>query len=183
MIKKIAVAASIGAILTTNGYAGAMGPLMDGAEKWTPVISISGGPAWTSNSHTQTIQLTTDTENSYVGVNETKALASGELFFGMQRPIQQLLLWQMGVALGAASNATLRGDIWEDASPDFNNFTYTYQIHHYHVDAKTKLILNRWNIVQPYVSGSVGVGFNRSESFNSVSKMMEETPALPFASS
>ena len=181
MIKTIAVVASVGAILaTSSAFAGTMGAL--GTDGWTGVVSISAGPAWTDSNVTQTFFLAPYTENTYDAIKKTKSLVSGELFLGGQTPFKRIFLWQAGIALVATSNATLNGDIWEGADPNFNNFIYSYQIRHAHVAVKTKFLLNNWSLLQPYISGSLGVGFNRANDFTSIAKLSEESPGFIFQS-
>ncbi len=80
-----------------------------------------------------------------------------------------------------ASHVTLGGDIREDVdedpdpSPDVNNIKYSYQVSHAHAAVKTKLLLNHWRLLQPYVSGSLGLAFNRASNFISTSTFPEES--------
>jgi hypothetical protein len=61
-----------------------------------------------------------------------------------------------------ATNAEITGDIWEEADPNFNNYTYRYNVSHMHVAMKGKLFMESWKIAEPYVSVSIGGGVNRS---------------------
>ena len=64
------------------------------------------------------------------------------------------------------SQTGLSGQIWDDATSVFNNYTYGYHIQHGHLALKAKVFKSIEYSVLPWVSGSVGVGFNRANSFN-----------------
>lgn len=86
------------------------------------------------------------------------------------------------MAVAATSNLKIEGDVWEDADPAFYNFFYSYKINHIHIAAKGKLIGNFITFVNPYLSGSLGVGFNRARDFTITPKIFEEGPAPEFTS-
>ncbi len=144
------------------------------------VLSVSGGAAWLRAGETQTFFLQPDVEKTYVAIKKTNSVATGEVFFGWQKPVTDVLLSQIGLAVGATGNAKLQGDILEDADPAFNNFYYGYKVKQTRVSLKAKLIadMNYW--VQPYISGSAGIGFNRANDYYSVAKIIEEVPAPSF---
>ena len=50
--------------------------------------------------------------------------------------------------LGAA---TLSGNIWDDADPQFNNYTYQYHIKHSQIALKGKLLGNLGWPVMPWI--------------------------------
>ncbi|AHE68404.1 hypothetical protein Loa_02876 [Legionella oakridgensis ATCC 33761 = DSM 21215] len=147
-----------------NGTAGTMG-----AEEvqyhWKPVIGVSVSPSWASGGETQTFFLQPDIEKTYTANKETSSFATGELFLGLQKNLSTNFIGQFGLAINATGNAGLSGDIWEDADPDFNNFTYNYKINHVGVALKGRIIGFAERFLQPYVSGSLGVGFNRAHDF------------------
>lgn len=143
------------------------------------VVSLSGGPVWENAGQTQTVYLTPDIEKTYVATNKTNTLADGEFFIGVQGPSYAGLEGQLGFAVATTSNANLSGNIWDDADPTFNNYIYGYQVQHTHIAVKGKLLTDHaWYTLKPYVSGSVGVGFNRAQNFKSMPIIFEavETP-------
>lgn len=150
-------------------------------EDYTPVATLSVGPAWSNNGRTQTFFLQEDVEKTYQARKESNVLGDGELFLGLQKAVSPTWLGQLGVAVAVTGNANLQGDVWEDADPDFNNFFYQYNVMHSHVAIKGKLIAPDQFAVQPFVAGSVGVGFNRSHDFTIISKIFEEVAPGPFA--
>ena len=167
--------------LFNNLQAGTMGPTIT-PEVWRPVITLSAGPAWSDNGKTQTFFLQPDIEKTYTGKKRSSTLGSGELFLGLQKQLNDRVLGQFGIAIAGASNIKLSGDIWEDADPDFNNFTYAYNVNHLRVAAKGKLLANWEHSVAPYISGSLGVGFTHAHNFSITPKIFEEIPPPTFRS-
>jgi opacity protein-like surface antigen len=102
---------------------------------------------------------------------------------GLQKNLNPYVTGQFGIAIADANATKLNGDIWEDADPAFNNFTYAYKINHVNVAMKGRIISNTsYYGIQPYVSGSIGVGFNRAYDFSITPTISEEIPAPPFSS-
>jgi opacity protein-like surface antigen len=160
-----------------NTYADKSGAV---ESSWKRVFTFSAGPSWSQNGKTQTFFLQPDIQKTYDAQTSDKTLASGEVFLGLQRAFNTNLSWQFGLALAKSTNAKLAGDIWEDADPAFNNFFYNYSIEHTHIAAKGKIIAEKIRFIQPYVSGSIGIGFNRAYDFDIKPKIFEEVPAPPF---
>jgi len=149
------------------------------------VITLSLGPAWVKGGETQTFYLQPDIQKTYEANKKTDPLSSGELFLGLQCQINTRIQGQLGLAVTTTSHADLLGDIWEDADPDFNNFSYTYKVKHKSVAVKGKLLVDmdiRGIVLQPYISGSIGVGFNHAYGFTITPKLFEEVPAPGFSS-
>jgi opacity protein-like surface antigen len=150
-------------------------------------VGLSAGPTWISGNKTQTLTLQPDVQKTYTADSSTPYFSTAEIFIGWQKPwihsfIGQPLISQLGISIATAGNAKLSGDIWEDADPDFNNFNYNYKIQHTQVALKGRLISNSNFIVQPYVSGSIGVGFNHAYDFKIQPQSSAEIAAPPFNS-
>lgn len=126
--------------------------------------------------------LSPDIEKTYTANNSSNAVFDGEVFFGLQKALNQTLYAQLGLAVAATSNATLSGDIWDDADSEFNNYTYNYKIQHTHVAAKGKLLVDTGFWLIPWVSGSIGVGFNDAHGFHSTPTIFEALPTPDFSS-
>ncbi len=130
------------------------------------VASISAGPAWESSGNTRnTFYLQPGIQKTFDSNKQATTLADSELFFGLQRILTPRLDGQLGVAIAFTSNAKFSGNVWDDADPDFSNFTYDYNVNHTHVVLKGKLLTdvntNTWlGCVKPWISGGVGAGFN-----------------------
>lgn len=143
---------------------------------------MSLGPVWQNGGSTQTFNLTADIEKSYVVDKSSNVLIDGEVFLGMQIVLSSTLHGQLGLVVAATSNATLSGVIWDDGEPEFENFSYRYQIQHIHVAAKAKLLLDQGYWLIPWVSGSIGVRFNDAHSFQSTPLIFEALPTPNFKS-
>ena len=106
----------------------------------------------------------------------------GEIFLGIQKPLHEKLGGQIGFAVVTTGNTSLSGHVWDDTEPAFNNYTYNYQIRHTHLALKGKLLADRGYIVTPWVSGSLGVGFNQSHGFSNTPTISEAVAMSNFAS-
>lgn len=148
-------------------------------------IGLSAGPTWVTGNQTQAINLQPDIVKTYTADNQSSAFASAELFAGWQKAlsfIRQPLLGQLGVSIVGAGNATLQGDIWEDSDSAFDNFNYTYKVNHTHIAIKGRLVGNYNTLLEPYISASVGVGFNHAYDFTISPKISQEVAAPGFQS-
>lgn len=175
-IKKLPVA-TISCFLSASALAGSMGAIGGGPF----VATLSAGPAWERAGETQTLYLQSDIFKTYAAQKSSHSLAIGELFIGAAHQLNSRLQGQLGFAVATASRAKLEGDIYEDADPDFNNFFYTYRVRHTHVAVKGKLLADMGYRIQPYLAGSLGLGWNRAYDFTITPKIPEEVPAPPFS--
>lgn len=149
------------------------------------VIGVSAGPTWVTGNQQQTINLEPDVTKTYTANDSDSTFASGGLFVGCQHALiaaHQPLLGQLGVSIESAGSAKLRGDIWEDGDPDFDNFNYKYKVHHTHVVLQGRLVGNYHTFFQPYFLGGVGVGFNDAHAFTIYPNISEEVAAPGFKS-
>ncbi len=167
--------------LLSTAFAGSMGNTTAVQTK-NVVIGLSLGPAWYQVGLTQTVQLQPGLANSYVASHPTLTLFSGELFFGLQHPLPSHLFGQLGIAAALTDEARLSGVVWETADPQFNNFTYNYKIKHQRVTLKTALLKKIYTSWFPYLSASVGVGFNYASRFSYTPLLFEAIPPPPFSS-
>ena len=148
------------------------------------VITFSIGPAWSNNGKTQTLILQPDLEKTYSATFHSNILPYGELFFGFQKRLNSILYNQLGLEIAGGGEAKLRGDIWEDADPDFNNYRYTYAISELRVMARTKFLIDiNYYGTMPYLTAGVGVGLNKSSGFAITPKIEEEVAPPPFNAS
>lgn len=147
------------------------------------VVTVSAGPAWTTAGHTQTFYLQPDIQNTYDATNKTTILGSSEIFLGVQRVLSEQLSGQLGVAAGGSGVAKLSGDIWQDADPDYNNFNYSYHVNQFSLTVKGTLIAEDTLIpmaVKPYLSGGLGVGFNRAYNYQANPSLFQAIAAPGF---
>lgn len=176
--KQLAIITTVMAVATTS-LAGTMGSLESHSTR-TPFITLSAGPAWSDPGLTQTISTFPDISKAFVAKKESRVLGEGGVFGGIQSPLNDFITGQLGLAVGFGHFAKLNGDLWEEADSNFNNYFYSYKINHIHIAVKGKLIAEMNAQVQPYISGSIGAGFNRAYSFTITPKIYQEIPALPF---
>lgn len=146
------------------------------------VYTLNLGPAWNMGGDTQTIYLEPDLAKTYAGKKNSLAFLNAELFLGLEKSITHHLKSQLGLAIAGTSNTELSGNIWEDANPEFNNYTYTYNINHAHVALKGELLADVNYYIKPYINASIGVGFNRASTFIITPDIYQEVAAPGFQS-
>ncbi|MCC5791883.1 MAG: outer membrane beta-barrel protein [Legionellaceae bacterium] len=163
---------SIAATMLTciQASAGTMGPVGP-QQSW--VATISAGPVWARGGKTQTFFLDPAIEKTYTVRKSSNALASGELFVGMQWALSSRWLGQMGLAVAASGNARVRGEIWDDADPEFNNYLYQYKVRNTRIAVKGKLLYDKGYWAMPWVSASLGAGRNRAHRFTNTPVIFE----------
>lgn len=158
-------------------YAGIMGDIQSKA--WVATYSI--GSAWTNPGYQQTLQLTPEIVKTYTAFAPSNTLADGELFLGVKKDLPYHLFTHLGIAGALTSQAGLSGQIWDDAEPEFNNYQYGYHVQHGHVALKAKVFKDVSYPILPWISGSVGVGFNRSNSYQNQPLISEAIKQNNFA--
>lgn len=154
-------------LLTLNTWAGVTGTITP-VKSLVWVGSIGFGPVSPRGGDTQDLFLTSNIQKTYLAENLTNILANAEFFIGAQKELPFALQGQLGLALAAVSHARLSGNIWDDADPQFNNYYYSYKIQHTLVAAKVKLLADRGQKLIPWVSATLGAGFNKSYAFNNM---------------
>ncbi len=134
---------------------------------WTKVITLSGGPAWTSPGQSQTYYIPPALSpfHSYVEYfarETTETITAGEIFFALQSPITPWLTQRVGIAFAGTTEADLQGTFALDHIPRAD---YRYKISHARAALKGLFAAcpNLW--AHPYISGSVGYSFNSSDRF------------------
>ncbi|AOW53854.1 outer membrane protein [Legionella pneumophila] len=162
-------------VLGSTAFAGTMGPAVP-SKDWTWVSSIAAGPVWVRGGETQTFFLAPEIEKTYADRKSTNVLASGELFVGIQKTWSSQWLGQLGLAAATTGNAKLQGVIWDDADPQFDNYSYQYKVRNTRVAVKGKLLLDKGYWLMPWVSASLGVGFNRAHDFTNTPLIFEALP-------
>lgn len=136
------------------------------------VLSFSGNIAWVNPGQTQTFFLQPDLEQTYNSLSGTNTIGAFEGFMGFQKCLTSNVNAQLGVSAVGATSSHLYGEIWQDANPNFNNYDYNYQLQHTHVAAKGKLLYES-KLISPYLSASIGAGFNRSYDYLQSSKLFQ----------
>ncbi|HAT7073542.1 TPA: porin family protein [Legionella pneumophila] len=167
------ISMAIASLLAGNTLAGTMGPP---AKDWAWVGSISAGPVWVRGGEIQTFFLAPEIEKTYVPRKSTNTLANGELFIGIHKILSPQWLAQFGLAVATTDNTKLQGVIWDDTDPRFDNHSYQYKIRHSRITAKAKLLLDKKYWFIPWLSGSLGIGFNRAYDFSNTPLIFEALP-------
>ncbi|MBA2648652.1 MAG: outer membrane beta-barrel protein [Legionella sp.] len=172
MYHRVIISGFIAGIMATQTYAGTMGEAAP-ADNGNWVVSFSLGPVWADAGETQTFFLTPDIEKTYVASHNNDVLTSGEVFVGYQNKISSVWYGQLGIALASTSGAELQGIIWDDADPQFDNYSYRYRVQNNRVAVKGKLLLDKGYWLMPWVSASLGVGFNRAYDYTNTPLIFE----------
>ncbi len=153
------------------------------------VVSISAGPAWENEGDSQTLSLQPEVEKYYTSSNQHHSLMNSQLFLAVQQALSLPVMrntnatGQFGLNFVTTGNAKPSGNIWDDADPTFNNYTYHYQIQHKEVSAKARLLVDSgYMSIKPFVSASVGVGFNRAYHFNNIPLISEAVASTNYSS-
>lgn len=181
MSRRIILSTMAAGVFASTAVAGTMGPVMT-PKDWTWVGSIAAGPVWARGGETQTFYLAPEIEKTYAARKSSNALASGELFAGLQKSLTSQWVGQLGLALAATGDAKLQGIIWDDADPQFNNYSYQYKVGNTRVALKGKLLFDKGYWAMPWVSASVGAGFNRAHAFTNTPLIFEALPNTNFSS-
>lgn len=176
-VKNPVIATSI--LLANVAIAGSMGASTVGTNHYVAELGL--GAAWEGAGKTQTITLAPDIIKTYSAEKGSNALAIGELFLGMQHDYSDMLQWRLGLEVATTGNARLKGQIWDDAEPQFNNYNYYYKVNHAHLDLKGKLLSNLGYWANPWLSAGLGVGFNRASSFSNAPTIFEAVPNANFS--
>ena len=163
-------------VTTVSGdlVADTIGPI-NTSDLGTQVVTLSAGSSWSRGGKTQILFLEPDVEKTYMANKKMGALASGDVFLGWEKSLNHSILGQLGIALAASTDAHLSDDQWEDADLDYNNYYCNYKVNHWYFAVKAKL-LAQMSMVQPYISGIMGLGFNRAHGFDVIPCIEMETP-------
>lgn len=153
---------------------------MGSVSTWKRVATLSAGPVWARAGETQTFYLVPEIEKTYVVNKSSQILTSGELFLGGQKLLSGDWYGQLGLAVGLSGNAKINGIIWDDADPQFDNYSYSYKIFHTRVAAKGKVLKDCGGWVTPWVSASLGAAFNRAYGFKNTPLIFEALPNSNF---
>ncbi len=146
------------------------------------VITFSAGAARIQSGTTQTIYLTPTILKTFKPMS-SNTMVIAEIFAGAQMELSSNIQGQLGLALGITNNINREGDIWEQASPDFDNYIYQYRINQSRIGLKGKLLtVPMKGEISPYVTGNVGIGLNQARAYNSTPKIVTESAQPPFDS-
>lgn len=131
---------------------------------YTQVITVSGGLSWARAGKTQTM-YSSNSSFTYEADDKITTMGAGELFLGLQWPFNDCINNQLGIAFGGAGVAHLQGTVTVNSIP--TGSSYEYKVGHGMVTARGKMIASPQlaRYVQPYITGSVGAGYNQAFGF------------------
>ncbi len=86
----------------------------------------------------------------------------------------------LGITGALTSPVNVSGNIWDDADPTFDNYSYNYRLQHGHIALKAKVFKDTPYNIRPWVSGGIGVGFNRAYGFTNIGLIPEVIPQNNF---
>lgn len=162
-------------LITLPVFAGSMAAVQP-ANQLPIVVSFSIGPVWTNPGQQQNNFYDIITERTYTANRPTNVLADGEIFLGLKANLPYQFFTHFGVEGALTSQAGLSGYIWDVPNdPAFNNFIYGYHLQHSHVALKAKLFKDLSYSIVPWISASVGIGFNRSHGYD-YTPILADTP-------
>ncbi|NDH08211.1 MAG: porin family protein [Gammaproteobacteria bacterium] len=146
------------------------------------VFSIAGGPTWASPGQSQELYIDQNTTNYYLSNGDiTNKLATGELFFGIYQDLNDATQGQIGIELGYSGNTYTSGTILQNADPQKEYYSYSYNMRQFRTSVKGKLVFDDLPVtsyVQPYIGGSLGVGFNHAYGFKTT-KLNAQADSTP----
>lgn len=152
------------------------------SESWKPLIALNIGPQWDSPGETKQFSVEQGIPKTYAAVSTPQTLMGGEFFVGAQHRLNSWSDLQLGVAVAMTSLTSVSGDIWEDADPDFNNYTYAYKLAPFRTTLSAKWLFNGFEHITPYLNAGLGLSFNRSYDYHITPKIFEEVSSPLYTS-
>lgn len=154
--------------------------IYDNNRRFRYLASISAGPAWGSGGTTQNIWVEPSVLKAYDPNTKQQLFGYGEVFAGLDFPINTRLNSQLGLVVGFSNNAPQSGDIWDDADNEFNNYSYRYDLQHTFVGLKGKVLLKNTYYVVPWLSADIGLGINSAKNYSNTPKIFQAIPSPNF---
>lgn len=133
-----------------------------------PILTLSGGPGWVDPGTTQNLYLDYDYNNGYLPGSNQQPIGFGEVYLAVQKSLNTNLDNQFGIAFSGAWMAKVNGQVWQYNDPLFYNYVYSYNLNSLRLALRDKIIFDQGigsQIIRPYITGSVGIAWNHSESF------------------
>ncbi|MGQ3891333.1 SPOR domain-containing protein [Legionella sp. CNM-4043-24] len=86
-----------------------------------------------------------------------------------QRDQQWLAATELAVRYQHMFSRSINGNITQYAIPEFNNYTYSWDVSRDVLSLYSKMDLTRYRQVMPYIDASIGVAFNRAGQYSETS--------------
>lgn len=173
---KKGVLASVLLLSSTGLYAGTLGDSTINHG----YMQISASLDWIRINDSQNLVLLAPFQNIYTGNQDYKLSGGLGLGFGVEQEARPNLFWQLGLAGYFNTAVQAQGMVWQFALPDFENFSYRYQVQSSRIMAVGKLLGSYQQKYHPYVSGELGSAFNRAYAYTEIPLIEEQSPIAPF---
>jgi|GEM_PF-943098 len=165
-IRHTGLGMAAGLVFSLASTAGGMGAIQEepapiNSSSCGQLITLSFGPAWYNESQNAIRDFRFPFLHTFVPHQVSGVLGSSELFFALTRPLDYYVSGQLGIAVGYNAAAKQDGTLYIDVPPILVS-DYAYRLSNARIALKGKLVADWGYVVQPYVSASAGVGFNRS---------------------
>ena len=135
-----------------------------------PIVGFSLGLKQDAGPKNETVHFTidefgTDVKNRYVSNTGTTGKFTGIIHGGVLMDTPQNKIKVTGeLALYLPQSRSYKGEVWEAALPDFNNFSYSYKVSSKGLMFESRLMyLNSWWF--PYVLVGAGPSWNKSYAY------------------
>jgi opacity protein-like surface antigen len=178
MIRTLIVSSLMLNLVSANVLAGSMGEVYP---NWTFVAAVSEGFTWAQNGRPETFYLAPEIEKTFTTQITHNPLVVGDVFLGVLTSWPYQLQSHIGLDFAALSTIRFNGQVWDDADPVFNNYLYWYKLQHTRLSLKGKFLFDQGSWFMPWVSASVGVGFNHAYGFDNEPTIPGIFPSENFA--
>lgn len=180
----------LGCFLSFHGIASTTGTFFTDHFKqtgWQPLITLTGGAAFTSNAGTTNNIPPQNGIFSFYNYKpnqstQTQSYLGG--FLGAEHLIRPQWLVQAGLSYYQPSSFGVHGIVSQGVNvATQNQYAYQYSIKSYQLLAEGKLLYKetRWNRFLPYLSGGIGAAWNNARYFNVMIVPMFTTFSNQFA--
>lgn len=166
--------------LCNTVFAGTMEAL-EPSPRGMKVITVTIGPDFVNPGQQQTLTLLPPFQNHYTKSTASAAVTDIGGFVGVEQVFSKKISIQFGASGYCDSSMTVRGDVWQFASPVFDDLSYSYHIHHARVMLATKLLATITFALRPYISGEIGAAFNQASGYQEIALELGAIPTPPFS--
>lgn len=180
MLKQI-IASGLGVLVASIAVASNAIIPDDFPLEWGSIITVTGGLSWATGGENQYLYPSPLPDYQYYHSNSgITTAATGELFFGLQRLVAPQVIGQLGLGVAGLTDVNVTGTT--DVNGVADAYSYSYKVNSVRVEFKGKLISNYFQMLQPYLSASLGLSHNLSHDYIPVLNNPAVTPPLWYAS-
>lgn len=134
---------------------------------YCPVVALAiaaQSPIFTTTS--QDILMVEPFRNTYVSNNGASVPIVGNVLVGVEQPLPRKFKWQAAASYYRDASYVIQGTVLQFANPAYDNLNYNYRIAADRVLFETKLLGTYNTILHPYVTGGLGVIYNRAYGYH-----------------